>query len=163
MGSGAVSAVPDAFTRPDLTNFTRLDELDLEVTGQLFETSPGSARLPGRGTGRLVPAVRLPGSATRHRDTRAGARTTPCWSLSAAMGAPRVANDAVLAEGQRVLIAEPARLDCVKVVGADETSDCTCMSRSGRGPCEGSPPRRYPRWQTGRTARCTVQSQAAPR
>ncbi|MFK5634503.1 ISL3 family transposase [Ornithinimicrobium sp. LYQ103] len=168
--------MPDTtFTRPDLTTFTRLDDLGLEVTGQLLE--PHRAVLACRvvdpddwckrcgcqGTPRdtltrqlahepfgwrpttLLLTVRryrcaecshvwrqdtTAAAQPRARISRAGLR----WGLVAIvvqhLSMSRVAeglavswntaNDAVLAEGQRLLINAPARLDGVKVLGVDE-------------------------------------------
>ena len=168
--------MPDAtFTCPDLTSFTRLDDLGLEVTGQLLE--PGRAVLAcrvvepddwcrrcgcqgvprdtviralahepfgWRPTTLLVTVRRYQCSGCGHvwrQDTtkaaqprakisRAGLRWAlvgiVCQHLSMARVAEglgvawNTANAAVLAEGKRVLIADPARLDGVKVVGVDE-------------------------------------------
>ncbi len=163
------------FARPDLTTFTRLDELGLEVTGQLVEADravlacrvteaddwcrrcgcQGTARdtvtralahepLGWRPTTLLITIRRYRGTGCGHvwrQDTTAAAeprakisRTGLRWALVGIvcqhLTVARVAeglavswntaNDAVLAEGRRVLIADPHRLDGVKVVGVDE-------------------------------------------
>ena len=168
--------MPDAtFTGPDLTTFTGLDDLGLEVTAQLLE--PDRAVLACRvvdpddwckrcgcqGTPRdtvtrelahepfgwrpttlLVTVRRYRCAECSHvwrQDTTAAAeprakisRAGLRWGLVAVvvqhLSMSRVAeglavswntaNDAVLAEGQRLLIADPARLDGVRAVGVDE-------------------------------------------
>jgi transposase len=168
--------VPDAtFSCPDLTTFTRLDELGLEVTGQGLEpdravpacrviepdqwcrrwgcegasrdtTTRALAHEPfgWRPTTLLVTVRRYRCTGCRHvwrQDTTRAAqpraklsRRGLRWALEAivcqhltvarvaeALGvAWNTANDAVLAEGQRVLIADPARFDGVTTVGVDE-------------------------------------------
>ena len=168
--------MPDAtFTRPDLTTFTRLDDLGLEVTGQLLEPDravlacrvvepddwckrcgcQGVARdtvtrelahepFGWRPTTLLLTVRRYRCADCGHvwrQDTTAAAeprakisRAGLRWGLVAIvvqhLSMARVAeglavswntaNDAVLAEGQRLLIADPARLDGVRVVGVDE-------------------------------------------
>jgi len=168
--------VSDAtFTCPDLTTFTRLDELGLVVVGQHLE--PGRAVLACRvldadqwcrrcgceGTARDTvvrhlahepfgwrPTV-LAVTVRRYRCTGCGhvwrqdttkaaepraklSRRALGWALEGLvvghLTVARVAeglavswntaNDAVLAEGKRLLIADPARLDGVKVLGVDE-------------------------------------------
>ena len=163
------------FTRPDLTTFTRLDGLGLEVTGQHLE--PGRAVLACRVVepddwcrrcgcqgvprdtvtrelahepfGWRPTTLRL--TVRRYRcsdcghvwrqDTSAAAepraklsRGGLRWALEgivlAHLSMARVAeglgvawntaNDAVLAEGQRVLIQDPHRFEGVTVVGVDE-------------------------------------------
>ena len=163
------------FTRADLTTFTRLDGLGLEVTGQHLE--PGRAVLACRvvepdrwcrrcgceGVARdtvtrrlaheplgwrptvlLVTVCRYRCTGCGHmwrQDTSAAAaprsklsRRGLRWALeglvvahlsmsrvAAGLGvAWSTANDAVLAEGQQVLIADPQRFDGVRVVGVDE-------------------------------------------
>jgi transposase len=163
------------FTRPDLTTFTRLDGLGLEVTGQLLEPDRavlacrvvepddwcrrcGCQGVPRdtvtrelahepfgwRPTTLLVTVRRYRCTECAHvwrQDTTAAAqprakisRTGLRWALVGIvvghLSMARVAeglavswntaNDAVLAEGQRLLIADPARLDGVRVVGVDE-------------------------------------------
>lgn len=168
--------VPDAtFLRPDLTSFTRLDELGLVVTGQHVE--PDRAVLACRvvdddqwcrrcgceGTARdsvlrelahepfgwrpttLIVTVRRYrcagcGHVWRQDTTRAApprakiSRAGIVWALTGlvvqhltvawvaeGLGvAWNTANDAVLAEGCRVLISDPTRFDGVRVVGVDE-------------------------------------------
>ena len=163
------------FTCPDLTTFTRLDELGLVVVGQHLE--PGRAVLACRvldadqwcrrcgceGTARDTvvrhlahepfgwrPTV-LAVTVRRYRCTGCGhvwrqdttkaaepraklSRRALGWALEGLvvghLTVARVAeglavswntaNDAVLAEGKRLLIADPARLDGVKVLGVDE-------------------------------------------
>ena len=168
--------MPDAtFTRPDLTTFTGLDDLGLEVTGQLLEPDRavlacrvvepddwcrrcGCQGVPRdtvtrelahepfgwRPTTLLVTIRRYRCADCRHvwrQDTTAAAeprakisRAGLRWGLVGIvvqhLSMARVAeglavswntaNDAVLAEGQRLLIADPARLDGVRVVGVDE-------------------------------------------
>ena len=163
------------FACPDLTTFTRLDELGLEVVGQRLE--PGRAVLACRvlepdqwcrrcgceGASRdsvtrrlahepfgwrptvLVVTVRRYrctgcGHVWRQDTTRAAApraklsRRGLRWALEGIvvqhLSVARIAeglavswntaNDAVLAEGKRVLIADPNRLNGVKVLGVDE-------------------------------------------
>ncbi len=163
------------FTRPDLTTFTRLDGLGLEVTGQLVE--PDRAVLACRvvepddwccrcgcqGTPRDTVIRRLAhepfgwrpttllvtvrryrctecshvwrqdtskAAEPRAKISRTGLRWAlvgiVCQHLTVARVAEglavswNTANDAVLDQGRRVLIANPARLDGVKVVGVDE-------------------------------------------
>lgn len=163
------------FVRPDLTTFTRLDELGLEVVGQSLEPKRavlacrvvepdqwcrrcGCEGLP-RGTvvRRLAhepfgwrPTV-LEVTVRRYRCTGCGhvwrqdtskaaepraklSRGALRWALEALvcqhLTVARVAeglavswntaNDAVLAEGQRLLINDPYRYDGVSVVGVDE-------------------------------------------
>ena len=163
------------FACPDLTSFCRLDELGLEVTGQLLE--PGRAVLACRvvepdqwcrrcgcegaprdsvvrelahepfgwrpttlavtirryrctGCGRVWRQDTTKAAQPRARLSRAALR----WALTALVVqhltvarvaealavAWNTANDAVLAEGKRVLISDPARFDGVAVVGVDE-------------------------------------------
>ena len=168
--------MPDAtFARPDLTTFTRLDELGLVVTGQRLE--PNRAVLACRvidddrwcrrcgcegaprdsvvrelahepfgwrpttlavtirryrctGCGRVWRQDTTKAAQPRARLSRAALR----WALTALVVqhltvarvaealavAWNTANDAVLAEGKRVLISDPARFDGVAVVGVDE-------------------------------------------
>ena len=165
------------FTCPDLTTFTRLDELGLVVVGQRLE--PGRAVLACRvvdadadgwcrrcgceGTVRGSVVRRLAHEPLGWRPTTLHVmvrryRCTGCghvwrqdtsraaepraklsrrglrWALEAivvqhltvarvaeGLGvAWNTANDAVLAEGKRVLIDDPARFDGVKVIGVDE-------------------------------------------
>jgi len=168
--------VPDAtFARPDLTTFTRLDELGLEVTGQRLE--PGRAVLACRVVGpdrwcrrcgcegvardtvvrrlaheplgwrptTLVVTIRRyrctgcgqvwqqdtsqaaePRAKLSRRGLRWALEGIVCQHLTVAPVAEglavswNTANDAVLAEGRRVLIGDPARFDGVQVVGVDE-------------------------------------------
>jgi transposase len=168
--------VPDAtFTRPDLTTFTGLDDLGLEVTGQLLEPDravlacrvlepddwcrrcgcQGLARdtvtrrlahepFGWRPTTLLVTVRRYRCTGCGHvwrQDTtaaaeprakisRAGLRWALVGIVSQHLTMARVAegldvswntaNSTVLAEGRRVLIADPARLEGVRVVGVDE-------------------------------------------
>ena len=168
--------MPDAtFTRPDLTTFTGLDDLGLEVIAQLVQPDRavlacrvlepddwcrrcGCQGVPRdtvtrelahepfgwRPTTLLVTVRRYRCTGCGHvwrQDTTAAAeprakisRAGLRWGLVAVvtqhLSMARVAegldvswntaNDAVLAEGQRLLIADPARLDGVKVVGVDE-------------------------------------------
>jgi hypothetical protein len=51
------------FARPDLTRFTRLDELGLEVVGQAVGAGSGGAGLPYSRTGSVVSPLRLRGPA----------------------------------------------------------------------------------------------------
>ena len=168
--------MPDAtFARPDLTTFTRLDELGLVVTRQCLE--PNRAVLACRvidddrwcrrcgcegaprdsvvrelahepfgwrpttlavtirryrctGCGRVWRQDTTKAAQPRARLSRAALR----WALTALVVqhltvarvaealavAWNTANDAVLAEGKRVLISDPARFDGVAVVGVDE-------------------------------------------
>lgn len=168
--------MPDAtFAAPDLTTFTRLGELGLEVVGQRLE--PDRAVLACRvvepdqwcrrcgceGAPRDTVTRRLAHEPfgwrpttlevrlRRYRctgcghvwrqDTSAAAeprsklsRGALAWALHALVVAHlsvarvaeglavswHTANDAVLAEGHRVLIDDPARFDGVKVIGVDE-------------------------------------------
>ena len=177
--------MPDAtFTRPDLTTFTRLDELGLEVTGQLVEPDravlacrvvepddwckrcgcQGVARdtvtrrlahapFGWRPTTLLITVRRYRCKECSHvwrQDTTAAApprakisRGGLRWALVgivvAHLSMARVAdglgvswhtaNDAVLAEGRRVLINDPHRLDGVQVLGVDE--HCWRHTRKG--------------------------------
>jgi len=168
--------MPDVtFSRPDLTTFARLDELGLEVTGQLVE--PDRAVLACRvldpddwcrrcgcqgiprdtvtralahepfgwrpttllvtvrryrctGCGHVWRQDTTKAAEARAKISRTGLRWAlvgiVCQHLSMARIADglavawNTANDAVLAEGRRVLIADPHRLDGVQVVGVDE-------------------------------------------
>ncbi len=168
--------MPDAtFARPDLTTFTRLDELGLEVTGQRLERGRavlacrvvepdrwchrcgcvGAARdtvvrrlahepLGWRPTTLLVTIRRYrctgcgqvwrqdtsaaaePRAKLSRRALRWALEAIVCQHLTVARIAEglavswNTANDAVLAEGRRVLIGDPARFDGVHVVGVDE-------------------------------------------
>ncbi len=168
--------MPDAtFTRPDLTTFTRLDEVGLHVVGQRLEADRavlacrvidpdrwcrrcGCEGVPrGSVTRRLAhepfgwrPTI-LQITVRRYRCTGCGhvwrqdataaapprakiARSALRWALESLvighLTIARVAealavswhtaNTAVLAEGARLLIADPARFDGVKVIGVDE-------------------------------------------
>ena len=62
------------FVRPDLTTFCRLEELGLEAVGQRLEPDQCGAGLPGGGTGRVVPPVRVRGHPQGHADASSGAR-----------------------------------------------------------------------------------------
>ena len=166
------------FACPDLTTFTRLDELGLQVTGQrlepdravlacrVVEADPGDrwCRRCGcegvsrdsvmrqlahepfgwRPTTLAVTVRRYRCSGCGHvwrQDTTAAAepnaklsRAAVRWALEALvvqhLTVARVAqalavawdtaNDAVLAEGRRVLIGDPARFDGVTTIGVDE-------------------------------------------
>jgi hypothetical protein len=165
----------DAFARPDLSTFCRLDELGLIVTGQRLE--PGRAVLAcrvlepdqwcrrcgcegvprdtvtrqlaheplgWRPTTLLVTIRRYQctgcGHVWRQETSRAAepraklSRRGLAWALQGIvvghLTVARVAeglgvawdtaNDAVLAEGKRVLINDPARFDGVRVLGVDE-------------------------------------------
>ncbi|TQL48950.1 ISL3 family transposase [Ornithinicoccus hortensis] len=178
--------MPDAttFACPDLTTFTRLDELGLEATGQLLEPDravlkcrvvdpddwcrrcgcQGVARdtvvrrlahapFGWRPTTLLVTVRRYRCSECGHvwrQDTTAAAeprakisRGGLAWALvgivvqhlsmarvAEGLGvAWHTANDAVLAEGHRLLIDDPARLDGVEVLGVDEH----CWRHTRRG------------------------------
>jgi transposase len=168
--------VPDAtFTRPDLTTFTRLDDLGLEVTGQLLkpdravlacrvvEPDDWCRRCGCQGVPRdtvtrelahepfgwrpttLLLTVRryrcadcghvwrqdtTAAAEPRAKISRAGLRWGLVGIVVQHLSMARVAeglgvswntaNDAVLAEGQRLLIADSARLEGVRVVGVDE-------------------------------------------
>jgi transposase len=168
--------VADAtFTRPDLTTFTGLDDLGLEVTGQRLEPDRavlacrvvepddwcrrcGCQGIPRdtvtrslahepfgwRPTTLLVTVRRYRCVECSHvwrQDTTAAAQPRAkisraglrwglvgivCQHLSMARVAEALgvawntANDAVLAEGQRLLVDDPHRLDGVAVVGVDE-------------------------------------------
>ena len=168
--------MPDAtFTRPDLTTFTRLDGLGLEVTGQLLapdrsllacrvvEPDDWCRRCGCQGVPRdtvsgelahepfgwrpttLVLTVRryrckecshvwrqdtTAAAPPRAKISRAGLRWGLVGIVVGHLSMARVAeglgvawntaNDAVLAEGRRLLIEDPTRLDGVKVVGVDE-------------------------------------------
>jgi transposase len=168
--------VPDAtFARPDLTTFTGLNELGLEVVGQRLEpdravlacrvTEPdqwcrrcgceGAARdtltrrlahepLGWRPTTLLVTVRRYRCSECGHvwrQDTSKAAEPRAklsrrglrwalegivCQHLTVAGVAEglgvawNTANDAVLAEGKRVLLDDPGRFDGVRVLGVDE-------------------------------------------
>lgn len=163
------------FATPDLTTFTRLDELGLVVTGQrlqpdravlacrVLEPDGWCRRCGCEGTPRGSVRRRLAHepfgwrptvldvTVRRYRCTGCGhvwrqdttlaaqpraklSRRALAWALeSLVVGhlsmsviaqalavAWNTANDAVLAEGRRVLIADPARFDGVAVVGVDE-------------------------------------------
>jgi transposase len=168
--------LPDAtFACPDLTTFCRLDELGLEVTGQLLE--PGRAVLACRildpdqwcrrcgcggvardsvtrrlahepfgwrpttllitvrryrctGCGHVWRQDTSRAAEPREKVSRRGLRwaleAIVCQHLTVARVAEglavawNTANDAVLAEGRRVLISDPARFDGVEVIGVDE-------------------------------------------
>ena len=168
--------MPDAtFACPDLTTFTRLDELGLEVTGQRLE--PGGAVLACRvlepdvwcrrcgceGTPRGTVVRRLAheplgwrpttllvtirryrcsgcGHVWRQDTSRAAepraklSRRGLRWALEGIVAqhltvarvaeglgvAWNTANDAVLAEGKRVLINDPGRFGGVTAIGVDE-------------------------------------------
>ncbi len=165
----------DAFARPDLSTFCRLDELGLVVTGQRLEPDravlacrvlepdqwcrrcgcEGSPRdtvtrqlahepLGWRPTTLLVTIRRYRCTGCGHvwrQDTSRAAepraklsRRGLAWALQGIvvghLTVARVAeglgvawdtaNDAVLAEGKRVLINDPARFDGVRVLGVDE-------------------------------------------
>ena len=168
--------VPDAtFTRPDLTTFTRLDDLGLEVTGQLLkadravlacrvvEPDDWCRRCDCQGVPRdtvtrelahepfgwrpttLLVTVRryrctecghvwrqdtTAAAEPRAKISRAGLRWGLVGIVIQHLSMARVAeglavswntaNDAVLAEGRRLLIDNPDRLDGVRVVGVDE-------------------------------------------
>ena len=49
------------FDRPDLSVFTRLDDLGLEVTGQRVEADHGSVGVPYYWCGPVVSTLRVPG------------------------------------------------------------------------------------------------------
>ena len=178
--------MPDAttFACPDLTTFTQLDELGLEVNGQLLEPEravlkcrvvepddwcrrcgcQGVARdtvvrrlahapFGWRPTILLVTVRRYRCTECGHvwrQDTTAAAeprakisRGGLAWALvgivvqhlsmarvAEGLGvAWHTANDAVLAEGHRLLIDDPARLDGVEVLGVDE--HCWRHTRGG--------------------------------
>ncbi|MDF9751486.1 transposase [Arthrobacter sp. ES3-54] len=137
-------ATPGAgFACPDLTVFCRLDELGLEVTGQRFE--PDRAVLVCRvvepdgsderwcrrcgceGSPRDTVIRRLAHEPLGWRPTTLVVtirryRCSGCghvWRQDTSL-AWNTANDAVLAEGKRVLIDDPHRLDGVQVLGVDE-------------------------------------------
>ena len=172
--------MPDAtFTSPDLTTFTRLDELGLEVVGQrlepdravlacrVVEPDDGFNRwcqrcgcegvprdtvvrrlahepLGWRPTTLLVTICRYrcagcghvwrqdtsraaePRAKLSRRGLRWALEGIVCQHLTVARVAERLAvswntaNDAVLAEGRRVLIDDPGRFDGVAVIGVDE-------------------------------------------
>ena len=144
------------FDRPDLSAFTRLDDLGLEVTGQRIW--PDHAVLACRIVGEdrwcrrcgWRPTI-LHVSVRRYRcqecahvwrqdmsqaaDPRAKlSRAAVRWALTGLvvhhLTVARVAqalavswntaNTAVLGEGQRLLINDPARFDGVRVIGVDE-------------------------------------------
>ena len=163
------------FVSPDLTTFTRLDELGLEVVGQFLEPARAvlacrvvdddrwCRRCGGEGTPRGTVVRRLAhepfgwrptlllitvrryrcaecGHVWRQDTSKAAApraklsRRALRWALEALvvghLTIARIAealavswttaNSAVLAEGKRVLIADPHRFDCVRAVGVDE-------------------------------------------
>ena len=169
--------MPDAttFDRPDLTTFTRINELGLEVTGQRLEperailacriVAPDDlCRLCGvegkprdtvtrrlahvpfgwrpttllvtvrryrcAGCGRVWRQDNEPAAEPRAKLTRHALRwaleAVVCQHLTIARVAEALAvswntaNTAVLAEGHRVLIDDPARFDAVTVIGVDE-------------------------------------------
>ena len=168
--------MPDAtFTRPDLTTFTRLDDLGLEVTGQRLEPDRavlacrvvepddwcrrcGCQGVPRdtvirklahapfgwRPTTLLITVRRYRCAECAHvwrQDTTKAApprakvsRGGLAWALvgivvqhlsmariAEGLGVSwHTANDAVLAEGKRVLINDPRRFDGVAVLGVDE-------------------------------------------
>ncbi len=163
------------FTRPDLTTFTRLGELGLEVVGQhverqravlacrVVDADDWCHRCGSQGVPRDTVVRRLAHepfgwrptlllvTVRRYRCTECGhvwrqdtskaaeprsklSRTALRWALTgivvAHLTVARVAeglavswntaNDAVLAEGKRVLITDPHRFDGVHVLGVDE-------------------------------------------
>jgi transposase-like protein len=163
------------FTRPDLTTFTRLGELGLEVVGQhverqravlacrVVDADDWCHRCGSQGVPRDTVVRRLAHepfgwrptlllvTVRRYRCTECGhvwrqdtskaaeprsklSRTALRWALTgivvAHLTVARVAeglavswntaNDAVLAEGKRVLINDPHRFDGVHVLGVDE-------------------------------------------
>ena len=168
--------MPDAtFTPPDLTTFTRLDDLGLEVVGQRVE--PDRAVLACRvvepddwcrrcgcqgvprdtvvrrlahepfgwrpttllvtirryrctGCGHVWRQDTTAAAQPRAKISRAGLRWALVGIVAQHLSMARVAdglavswntaNDAVLDQGRRVLIADPHRLDGVQVVGVDE-------------------------------------------
>ncbi|WP_172457727.1 transposase, partial [Pseudonocardia sp. N23] len=140
--------MPDAtFTTPDLTTFAGLDELGLEVVGQRLEAGRAVLAhepLGWRPTTLLVTVRRYRCSGCGHvwrQDTTGAAEPRAklsrgalrwalvaivCQHLTVARVAESLAvswntaNDAVLAEGPRVLINDPHRFDGVKVLGVDE-------------------------------------------
>ncbi len=168
--------MPDAtFARPDLTTFTRLDELGLVVVGQRLEPGLGvlacqvvepdrwCRRCGCEGAARDTVLRRLaheplgwrptvlevrvrryqctgcgqvwrqdtslaaePRAKLSRRGLRWALEGMVCQHLSVARIAEglavawNTANDAVLAEGRRVLISDPARFDGVQVIGVDE-------------------------------------------
>ena len=187
--------MPDAtFTRPNLTTFTRLDELGLEAVGQQIE--PKRAVLacrvvepdqwcrrcgcqgPPRGTvvRRLAhepfgwrPTILLVtvrryrcgecGHVWRQDMSRAAepraklSRRALRWALEALVVAHltvariaeglavswNTANDAVLAEGKRVLINDPRRFDGVHVLGVDDSPARCALKREVPPLCGGTP------------------------
>ncbi len=168
--------MPDAtFARPDLTTFTRLDELGLVVVGQrlepglavlacqVVEPDPWCRRCGCEGAARDTVLRRLaheplgwrptvlevrvrryqctgcgqvwrqdtsqaaePRAKLSRRGLRWALEGIVCQHLSVARIAEglavawNTANDAVLTEGRRVLISDPARFDGVQVIGVDE-------------------------------------------
>ena len=163
------------FTAPDLTTFTKLDQLGLTATGQHLTTekteilcrvtapNPWCTRCGSEGSPRDTVTRRLAHEPfgwrptvllIRHRRYRCPncrhvwredltsavaprqkiSRTGLAWALNGLvcqhLSVARIAeglgvswntaNDAVLAEGQRVLINDPTRFDGVKVLGVDE-------------------------------------------
>jgi hypothetical protein len=72
MGATCVDAT---FTCPDLTTFTRLDELGLEVIWQRLDARLRCPRVPSRRSrhlGGLVSSVRMQRGTARQRDDAAG-------------------------------------------------------------------------------------------
>ena len=175
MPDATVGERADAFARPDLSTFCRLDELGLVVTGQRLELGravlacrvlepdqwcrrcgcEGVPRdtvtrqlahepLGWRPTTLLVTIRRYRctgcGHVWRQETSRAAepraklSRRGLAWALQGIvvghLTVARVAeglgvawdtaNDAVLAEGKRVLITDPSRFDGVRVLGVDE-------------------------------------------
>lgn len=147
------------FVRPDLGSFCRLDELGLQVVGQRIE--PRRALLTCRVVetdefARWCRRYRCTGCGHvwRQDTSRAGepraklSRRARRWALEGIvcqhLTVARVAeglgvswntaNDAVLAEGRRVLIEDPHRFDGVRVIGVDEhcwrhTPASSCSNR----------------------------------
>ncbi len=191
-----------AFTRPDLTTFTGLADLGLEVTGQLLEPDRAVlscrvlepddwcrrcgchgvprdtvtrrlAHVPfgWRPTTLLITVRRYRCVECSHvwrQDTTAAAeprakisRAGLRWGLvgivvqhlsmtriAEGLGvAWNTANDAVLAEGQRALIDDPARFDGVAVIGVDEHVWRHTMKRPGFRSEVRAPRARSPRGQ----------------
>jgi hypothetical protein len=145
--------MPPTFVRPDLGSFCRLDELGLRVVGQRLE--PGRAVLACRviETDEFARWCRRCGCEAAPRDSvtrrlahepraklsrralRWALEGIVCQHLTVARVAEglgvswNTANDAVLAEGRRVLIEGPHRFDGVRVIGVDEH----CWRHTRRG------------------------------
>ena len=118
------------FACPDLTTFVRVDELGLEVVvgryrcgdcSQVWRQDTAKAAEPRAKLSRRGLRWALEGIVVQHLTVaRIAEGLAVSWNT---------ANDAVLAEGRRVLIDDPQRFDGVKVIGVDE--HCWRHTRKG--------------------------------